>query len=166
VSLPTSTTNAVTLFRSRGNNFRYRVRATDGKGNMSVYVAGPTFKLIARQETSASVVYAGGWTQVSISSAYGGGARYATSSSAVATFTFTGRSVAWVAPRNINRGIADIYVDGVFIQSVDLFAASYQPRMTVFMRAWATSTTHTLQIRVQGTATRPRVDVDAFVFLK
>jgi hypothetical protein len=166
LTLATPTTNVVTLFRRPGHFYRYRVRATDSKGNTSAYFAGPTFKLIARQETAASVLYSGGWTRVSISSAYGGSTKYATSSSAVATFKFTGRSVAWVAPLSTNRGIADVYVDGVFIQSIDLFAASTRPRMTVFMRAWAASTTHTLQIRVRGTAGRPRVDVDAFIFLK
>jgi hypothetical protein len=166
LTLATPTTTATTRFRPPGNYYRYRVRATDGKGNTSAYVYGPTFKLVAKQETSTFIVYSGSWTHVSSSTAYGGALNYAKSSTARATLTFTGRSVAWVAPRNTTRGIADVYVDGVFAQSIDLFAASLQPRMTVFTRSWTTSTTHTLQVRVKATLTRPRIDIDAFVFLK
>jgi hypothetical protein len=54
----------------------------------------------------------------------------------------------------------------VFIQSVDLFSSTTRPRVTVFTRSFASSAAHTLQIRVKATVGRPRVDVNAFVFLK
>lgn len=165
VTLPTPTTTSITLFRPPGATYRFRARATDTKANTSGYVAGATSKLIARQENDASIVYTTGWTQASSVNAYGGAQKYATSSSARATLSFIGRSVAWVAPYGTTKGTADVWIDGVFAQTINLNAAVGQPRMTVFTRSWATSSTHTIQIRVKGTSP-PRVDLDAIVFLK
>jgi hypothetical protein len=166
VTLNSPTDTVITVFRAPTHTYQFRVRATDTKGNTSAYAPGPTMTLLTRQETSTAITYVGTWTAHSYSDAYGGALKYATSSTARATFTFSGRSVAWVSPMASNRGIADVYVDGVFVQSVDLFSSTTKPRMIVFTRSWSTSSAHTLQIRVKGTAGRPRVDVDAFVFLK
>jgi hypothetical protein len=166
ITLNTPTQTAITLFRAPGHTFAYRVRATDTKGNTSLYVTGPTMTLTAKQETSSTIVYTSGWSTASPTSAYGGSLKYATSATARATFTFTGRAVAWIAPRNTNRGQAEVWVDGILASTIDLFASTSQPRMTVFTRSWTTSAQHTVQIRVKATVGRPRIDVDAFVFLK
>ena len=58
-------------------------------------------------------------------------------------------------------------MDGVKIRTIDLDASSLAHRRIVFSRAWATSGTHTIEIRVLGApSSRPRVDVDAFIVLK
>jgi hypothetical protein len=165
VNVPSPAVSAVTLMRAPGYTYAYRMRATDAYGNKSAWVRGPTVKLIARQEANASIAYKGTWTTASISSAYGGAVKYASSSTATATFTFSGRDVVWVAPRASNRGKAAVYIDGVYSQTVDLYSATSVARSIVFSRSWATSGSHTLQIRVKATTGRPRVDVDAFVVL-
>ena len=43
----------------------------------------------------------------------GGATRYATDRAASATFTFTGRQVAWVTNAGLDRGVARVFVDGV-----------------------------------------------------
>ena len=161
---PTDT--VITVFKTPAHTYAFRVRATDTKGNTSAFVTGPTLTLTARQETSGSISYVGTWTLGSPTGAFGGSVKYAKTSTARATFSFTGRSVAWVSQMSSNRGIADVYVDGVFVQSVDLFSATTKPRMTVFTRSWATSGAHTVQIRIKATVLRPRGDIDAFAFLK
>ena len=134
-------------------------------GVISGNKAGPSLELLARQEKSSGIDYDGTWTQGSPAFAYGGGLKYATSSTARATFTFSGRSVAWVSTRDDNRGKARIYVDGVLVKTVDLASAERQPRHTV----WTFNPgggAHTIRIRVLGTSGRPRVDLDAFVILR
>ena len=155
------------LPRAPANTFRFRVRATDTKGNTSAFVTGPTLTL-GRQAggPSAAITYVGTWTQSNSSTAYGGATKFATTATARATFSFTGRAVAWVAPMSSIRGVVDIYVDGLFVQSVDLFSATFKPRMTVFTRSWATSSAHTVQVRLNAASTLTRRDIDAFVFLK
>jgi hypothetical protein len=166
VTLNHPTDTSITTFRVPANSYRFRVRATDGKGNTSGSLAGPTFTPTVRQETASGITYSGTWTQATLTGASGGSVKYSKSSTARATFSFTGRSVAWVAQMSSNRGVADVYIDGVFVQSIDLFSSTTKPRITVFTRSFASSAAHTIQIRVKATAGRPRVDVDAFVFLK
>ena len=136
VTLNSPTDTVITLFRAPNHTFAYRVRATDTKNNTSAFVSGPNFTLGAKQETAAAITYVGTWTQASSAQAYGGGLKFATSATARATFSFTGRAMAWVAPMSSIRGVVDIYVDGVFVQSLDLFSSTFKPRMTVFTRSW------------------------------
>jgi hypothetical protein len=163
VNVPSPMASSVTLMRAPGYTYAYRLRATDTLSNRSKWVSGPTVKLVARQESSAAIAYKGTWTSASVSSAYGGGLRYAKSSTATATFSFTGRAVAWVAPLASSRGRADVYLDGVYQRTVDLYSAATVARSVVFSYSWSTTGTHTLQIKVKGTSGRPRVDVDVLL---
>ncbi len=151
-----------------GHRYRYQIRATDVAGNTGDSAIGSTLAPVARQSSSSAIRYSGaGWKNAYVTSAYGGGTKYASSSGHRATFTFTGRQVAWIAPQNYTRGKADVYVDGLRVATVDLYRSSYAPRRVVFSRAWAQSGTHTLEIRVLGTPSgRPRVDIDAFIVLR
>jgi hypothetical protein len=61
-----------------------------------------------------------------------------------------------------------VWVDGVKVKTVDLYAAADQPRKVVFAKNdLDPSSTHTLEIRLLGTknasSSGMRVDVDAFV---
>ena len=83
-------------------------------------------------------------------------------------FHFTGTGVRYVYTRAANRGTVDIYMDGVFQRTIDLYSPTTQ---------WQSSTTfehlknaaHLIEVRVgQGrnaAATDLYVDVDAFVTL-
>lgn len=166
LSLPSPTRTYVTHLLSPRDSHRYRVRATDRAGNVSAWSYGPTIRLGVYQETSGAIAWTGAWTRQALSSAYGGGVRYATASSARAKISFTGRSVAWVSPRANNRGQARVYVDGAYLFAVDLYAGPYEPRRIVFQRRWSTSGAHTLEIRPVGTSGRPRIDIDAVVVIR
>ncbi len=80
-----------------------------------------------------------------------------------ATLRFTGREIAWVAPVGPHKGVARVYVDGRYVGRVSLFARIGSPRMLVFSRAWSSSAIHTVRIVNEGTAGRPRIDIDGFV---
>ncbi len=84
---------------------------------------------------------------------------------AKAKLSFTGRNVAWGAPKSAVRGQAEVWVDGVKETTVDLYSSTTLARRVVFSKSWAFSGSHTVEVRVLGTAGRPRVDVDAFVVL-
>ena len=165
IALPSATATSVTLLRAPATTYGFRVRATDGVGNASGWSTAPAVKLVARQEASTAITYVGSWTTATAASAYGGALKYAKSSTATATISFTGRSIAWIAPRMSTRGVADVYVDGIYAATVDLYSATSLSRSIVFRRQWSTSAAHTLQLRLKGTVGRPRVDVDAFVIV-
>jgi uncharacterized delta-60 repeat protein len=167
VSLPSASSTSRTLLLAPGHNYRYRVRATDDNGNESVWKYGSRFAVDAHQETGTNIAYTGTWKSQSLTSASGGTIAYSTVSGATAELAFAGRSVTWVAPKTSNRGQAEVWLDGRKVATVDLFSATAQARRLVYAaNGLDPSVTHTLQVKVLGTAGRPRVDVDAFVVLR
>ena len=77
--------------------------------------------------------------------------------------TFTGRSIAWVARKGPTYGKATVYVNGVKVATIDLYASSYQNQRVVWAANWSTTASRTITILVSGTTGRPRVDLDALV---
>ncbi len=163
LSTPAATTSTRSV--SPSTSYAYRVRAVDRAGNVGSWAASPTFRTLAYQEDSRSITFTGAWTRASSSTAYGGRTSYATQAGSIARLRFTGSQVAWIASRGPTRGRADVYVDGVRVTRVDLYAASTTARRLVFTRAWPSSGSHVLEIRVVATTGRSRVDVDGFVAL-
>ena len=148
------------------HTFRFRVRSTDRWGNQSSWVYGPTIAARLAQQSSSAITYRGTW-KTSTSGVYSGGsATYAKAAGASATFSFTGRSVAWVSRMAYNRGRAKVYVDGTYVKTVDLYRSSTAGQRLVFAKTWSSVGKHTLKIVVLGTAGRPRVDLDGFAVLK
>jgi hypothetical protein len=166
VSLQDQTATSTTLSLTPTNSYRFAVAALDGAGNWSAYAYGSTFTVDAHQETSTAIAYSTGWDRRAWSLAYGGYENSSPTTGAWARLSFTGRSVAWVAPTATNRGQAYVYVDGGYAGTLDLYSASTVARKVVFSRNWSSSAAHTLEVRVAGTANRPTIDVDAFVVLR
>ena len=165
VRLATTAATTADVVLPVGSSVRHQVRATDRFANTSAWVPGPLVKSSITQQTSSAVTWSGSWHSLASSSASGGSLRYATSRGAAAMFRFSGSSVAWVAARGTTRGQARVYVDGVYVRTISLWASSGLSRSIVFARNWPTYGAHTIKIVVVGTAGHPRVDVDAFARL-
>lgn len=166
VALPTPRTTTLTRRLAPGHTYRFRVRATDKAGNVGAWRYGPSFRPRVTQETSSHIVYRRTWSALTEPTASGGGLRQTISPLATATYAFTGRDVAWVAPRGPGLGRARVFVDGLLVRTIDLLAATDAPRRIVFRRHWAAAASHTIRIVAEGTAGRPLVDLDAFVVLR
>ena len=172
VSLPSATATTIMPSLTPGNTYQFQVRAQDQVGNWSSWRPGPRFQVDAYQESDAAVSYVDLWTTQTLKSAYGGALKYSQGiGTEKATFVFTGSEVAWVAPTNIDRGQADVYLDGTKVVTVDLYSASGKSRTVVFAKAGLDpSVPHTLEVRVLGTknpaSKAKRVDVDAFIVLR
>ena len=145
--------------------YRYRVSAVAQAGNTTWNATGPMLRLSLAQETASSITWSAGWKAQAKASASGGKLRFATNLHAAATFRFTGRAVAWVAPRSTAAGKAKVYVDGILAATVDLKAGASSQRL-VFVKQWSAVGPHTLKIVCLATSGRPRIDIDAFVVLR
>ena len=154
---------AVNRYLSSGHTYRFRARTTDVAGNVGAWVAGPSFKAIGVQQTSAAVHYAGTWATSTSSSWWGGSAKASSKAGSTASYTFTGRSIAWVGRKAPISGKAQVYVNGKLVATVDLYGSTTSPQRIVWAANYATSATRTVKIRVLGTQGRPRVDVDGFI---
>jgi len=160
---PTDTSVTVTL--APGLVHRLRVRAIDRAGNVGAWATAGAFRLSAAQETSAAVVRKGTWSTKLSAAFVGGRAISASAAGASVRITFTGTQIGWVSTVGPTRGQARVYVDGVYERTVDLGRATSAARLIMVLRSWATTGRHTLEIRVLGTAGRPRVDIDEFVIV-
>jgi hypothetical protein len=148
--------------------YSFRLRAADGLNNVSGWATTATAKLGLAQETSTAIAYGGAWKRPYLSGASGSYVRQTAVAGRFARLTFTGTSAALVSTLAPGRGIADIWLDGAYVGSIDLYRSSAMKKAVV----WAPSTSlaqgvHTLEVRVTGTrnalATKNRVDVDAFL---
>ncbi|MFJ2211482.1 N-acetylmuramoyl-L-alanine amidase [Streptomyces sp. NPDC101062] len=156
---PTTTSAAHTA--KSGASTTWNMTARDQAGNtVAASVAG---KPTILQETAAART--GTWTTKS-STNYLGGKSYASSAkNASLTWTFTGRSAAWVVSRASTSGQAHVYVDGVKTTTVDLKSATTTYRHAIWTKSWATSAKHTIKIVVVGTTGRPTITTDGLVHL-
>jgi hypothetical protein len=146
VTLASPTSTKARQAVNTGTTNQFRVQATDLAGNTGAWKNGPSFGAVVTQDTSAKIVYSGAWRSVSRTDALGGTLRSATAVGAFAKLTFTGRGVAWVAPRTSPGATIAVYVDGRFIKNVYLSSNSYQARRVVFSMSWKARATHTIKI--------------------
>jgi hypothetical protein len=139
----------------------YRATTSTPTGGTSP-AAGTTATVALHVGQSAGAIsYAGGWSMARFGAYTGGRVKYSVRDGATATFTFTGRSVAWIGPLGPTRGRARVLVDGVSVGTVDLRRSSFRARATVFRKAWASASAHSVTIQVIGSG-RP-VAIDEFV---
>jgi subtilisin family serine protease len=148
-----------------GTRYDFRVLAIDRAGNATT-AAGPSFRPLRPQETSTLITYRGTWIRSFVYGASGSYTRYATRSTASATFRFTGRSVGLVMPKSRSRGSFRVYVDGAYVKTISLYSSTTKARQVVFSRSWAANGTHSVKLVPVGTAGHPRVDIDAFLILR
>jgi hypothetical protein len=115
------------------------------------------------QEAHSAVVYASAWREAPYPAYAGRNARWTNEKGATATFTFTGRTVAWFGPYGPTRGRANVYIDGQLVGTVDLYAPRFRPKTRIFHTELPEAGPHTLGIEVVGTKGRPTVAIDRFV---
>lgn len=159
------TSSSLAVGLAGGHTYRFAVRARDRAGNVSGWKAGGTTSRAVDQDSSSRVTYGSGWHVASSSAYLGGTVRYATSSGATSSYTFTGRAVALVSTLAASHGQVKVYLDGAYVTTVDTRGTSTLDRRVVWSYAWGASGKHTVRLVVVGTAGRPRVDLDAFLVL-
>jgi subtilisin family serine protease len=169
ISLPSATATSVTVNVLTSSSV-FRVRATDARGGTSAWVNGPQFTASILQQSAATLSPSSAWTTVNYSDASGKSLKQAKSSTATATYKFTGMSqIAWIGTYSPNRGRAEVFLDGVSQGVIDLYAANVSTRQIFFAKKVGTGS-HTLVIKVLGTrsaaSSSTYVDVDAFVTVK
>jgi hypothetical protein len=148
---------------ANGSRNQFRVKAVDIAGNAGPWKNGAAFTATTRQETATNFTYTGAWRSETRSDSLGGAVKATGAAGATVKTTFTGRAVAWVAPRTTSSGSASVYVDGKFIKTVTLGATTTQPRRIVFSMSWKVAGTHTIKIVKPSSSGTLRLD--AFLIL-
>jgi hypothetical protein len=164
VTLSSKTATEATFYVRSDRLHQFRVRATDGAGNVSDFATGARIRPQVLQTRAA--VLTGTWKTSSDPAASGGATRFATQPAASATLSFRGFAVGVVGQLGPGRGQARVLIDGKGVATIDLGAASLRQRRVVFSQRWNVRALHTIALKVLGTQGRPRFDLDAFVVLR
>ncbi|MEV5952923.1 N-acetylmuramoyl-L-alanine amidase [Streptomyces sp. NPDC051987] len=157
---PTTTSSSSTA--KPGTASTWSMKASDYAGNTRT--SSPSFTPVILQETSA--VKSGTWTTRASTSYLGGKSYSSGAKGASLSWTFTGRSAAWVVSRASTSGQAYVYVDGTKVATVDLKSATASYRQAIWTKTWSSSAKHTVKIVVVGTSGRPTITTDGLVYLK
>lgn len=157
-------------------NLRFQIKAYDAAGNVSAASAASTATTVALdQETAASTLltYSGTWTSASAAAHSGGATKYASASTASATYKApTGTTqISVVMATGPAAGRATIAVDGGTATTVDLYSSTAGYRtVTMSSASLSASSTHTVVVKPTATknasSSGTRVDLDAFVTKK
>ncbi len=136
------------VFEIRGTTFQSALGLKSTKFFIGVDYPPP---LTARryQETDPRIAYGGSWAVSKSSRLLGGAQVWSQSSGASATVSFKGSGMKWVGNKAPHYGRANIYVDGSYDKTVDLYASkpSYQ-RALWSVGGLSADVTHTVEIRV------------------
>ncbi|WP_086724079.1 N-acetylmuramoyl-L-alanine amidase [Streptomyces sp. NRRL B-24085] len=157
---PTTTSSSRTA--KSGTASTWSMKAYDVAGNTRT--SSPSYTPMILQETSATK--SGSWTSRSSTSYLGGKSYSSGSKGASLTWTFTGRSAAWVVSRASTSGQAYVYVDGTKVATVDLKSSTTKYRDAIWTKSWSSTAKHTVKIVVVGTSGRPTITTDGLVYIK
>jgi len=160
------TTPSLGVRLSSGHSYRFEVRAHDRANNTGYWVAGVTLHPAIVQQTSTSISWVGSWTTTSSTAYSGGSARYSRAAGASLTYAFSGRGIGVTFGRGPTRGQIKAYIDGVYVSTIDTYAATSSFGWVGFARNFSAYGSHTIKLVVVGTAGRPTVVVDAFEVLR
>jgi serine protease len=162
-------TSASAVFNlERNHDYKFAARAKDADGIWGDWAYGKKFQLGEYQEdySPANPGFTAGWTRAAWQPASEGFVTVSGTAGDTVSFMFTGTNIAWVATKSTNRGEADVFIDDVFVKTVDLYSPTTTAQSIAFTKSWSASAEHKIAVKVRGTAGRPKVDVDAFVRLR
>lgn len=100
--------------------------------------------------TAAGMSYVGVWYLEHYAEVTGGTLMVTPYFGDSVTYTFNGSEVAVIATRHWNYGIMDIYVDGEFRATVDLYAPEVRPGERVFTASGLGAGPHTIKLECTG----------------
>jgi len=145
-----------------------RVRGIDAVGNLGIWKYSRVFSTTLLEEDDASVTYTGKWLTGSVAASSNGQSAKSFAANATATVEFEGSSIAWISALSATRGLAEVSIDGVYVETVDLYRANASGAMSVFSYSGLSRTgTHTLTVRVLGQgqllSTGTAIVIDSFI---
>lgn len=98
----------------------------------------------------ASVTFSGNWTAWSGDpNRYNGTEHYTNTTGNYVQFTFNGAEIHWYGLKHSNRGMADVYIDGVLDATVDQYSPTLLYQQDLYTKILP-SGTHTIRIVCKG----------------
>ncbi|MEV6008093.1 beta-galactosidase [Streptomyces sp. NPDC051976] len=107
-------------------------------------------------DRDSALAYTGTWSHVGAEQNYTGGdyqhtESFTSTAGDGVSVDFTGTGVKWISNLDGNHGIADVYLDGAKVTTVDLYGAAKQNQYVAYQASGLTAGPHTLKIVATGT---------------
>ncbi len=121
------------------------------------------------EEYSEDISYVGSWKNISCDACSGGSLKYSDEAGAWAGLRFYGTDIIWIYTKADLTGIANIYIDNILHDTIDLYSEEFQYGSSTVISgldlAW-----HTIRIEVTGTkkevSKSTYITIDAFEVLE
>lgn len=126
--------------------------------------------IVTWDDANSQLAYTGTWSSAISTGTgyYKDTGHHSTTTGSFMQATFTGTSVEWRGKTDADHGKADVYIDGVLDQTVDLYSEEVYNDIAVYRRQGLTSGSHTIKIVVRSDrnfrSTNNYVEVDALTF--
>lgn len=146
-----------------GRTYQFRLRAQDAAGNWSEWQVSTPLTVGLLQDTNAAMRYSSGWHTYSSTAASGGRYHYTTRVGATVSYTTSARQFAINDRVSATGGWVYVYVNGVYQAKVSLYAAHGSYIHILWSKDFGTTATRTITLKAAGTASRPRVYMDALL---
>src|SRR5882762_2129931 len=106
-------------------------------------------------DADSAIQYAGAWSHVGPEAGYTSGESHQTESFSNTTddsltVPFTGTAIRWIASKSGNHGLADVYLDGTNVSTVDTYVSSTVNQQVQWSASGLANGAHTLKIVVTG----------------
>lgn len=172
VTDPVTGTSYSDLGLAPDTGYRYRISAVDTSGNESAVSSEVLVRTAAGNGTyaggSVSVTRTGGPWSADVDPVTGRDEGVVATAAGTASLTFLESGVRWVGSTGPDGGVAQVYVDGTLVTSVDQYSASVRRDVVLYEATRLGAGAHTIKVawtsaadsRVTGT---PRTSVKAFV---
>ena len=126
----------------------YRLHAV----TMYLNGAGPTpsptpYEYTWANDDAAGMQYGGGWTDDNNRpQEYNGDLHYTSMDGNYAQYTFTGTGVDWINEKASDLGNVDVYIDGSFDRTVNIYSAARVHQQTVYQKSALAYGGHTIKL--------------------
>ena len=162
------TSNSIVWKTGKTGTKTLYVDVKDSNGKVTRKSMSYTVKQSLIEDSNSAITYSGTWKIATATKYSGGTCKYA-SSSATATYKFTGTGIKLIATKESNKGIAKVTVDSK-VYYVDLYSSSASNQNVVFLLSGLTSGTHTIKVEWTGlkndSSTGTTITLDALEVIK
>ncbi len=155
---PTPTTTATpTTFSSSTSIPSSSTTEPTAPATVSVAAAGLT-----RYDADSRLSYSGTWANFTKTAAYGGSYKRSSTAGASVTIVFAGEQLDWIAMKGTTPGIADVYLDGAKVATINLANTVAVYQQNVWSTGSLPSGVHTVRIvRSASSASGKYLTIDA-----
>ncbi len=120
-------------------------------------------------DTNANIAYSAGWGTYVGSGGYLNTEHWSETTGSTATFSFNGTQARYYGFKRNDLGEVNIYVDGAFIETLDLYSSSFLADHMLFETDVLSSGSHTLTVELRGSSNSSssgyEANIDAFSWI-